>query len=200
MAMSPAITGMAVSSALVRSCSIIGRDSSMPVTGTPRRARGMATRPVPMANSSARPSPAVRPVGPRSARALPARTCPCPACHIPGLPRDPRCPPGAWHPQDVSARRHRPTGFAGRRKASACGRHIRQALCRPGYRPPTRPRDALPRLTADPGALIHGVADGPVDPGPERPDQIQPAYRVDRITRAVPPRRRASARSAARCP
>ena len=35
-AMSPPITGMAVSSALLRSCPIIGRDSSMPVTGTPR--------------------------------------------------------------------------------------------------------------------------------------------------------------------
>jgi hypothetical protein len=34
--MSPAITGIAVSPALARSCPIIGRDSSMPVTGTPR--------------------------------------------------------------------------------------------------------------------------------------------------------------------
>ena len=56
--MSPAITGIVASSAFVRSWSIIGRDSSMPVTGTPRSASGTATRPVPMANSSARPSPA----------------------------------------------------------------------------------------------------------------------------------------------
>jgi hypothetical protein len=56
--MSPAITEIVAASTLVRSCSIIGTDSSMPTTGTPRLASGLATRPVPLANSSARPSPA----------------------------------------------------------------------------------------------------------------------------------------------
>jgi hypothetical protein len=56
--MSPTITGIVASSAFARSWSIIGPDSSMPVTGTPRAASGTATRPVPMANSSAAPSPA----------------------------------------------------------------------------------------------------------------------------------------------
>jgi hypothetical protein len=55
--MSPRTTGIIASSAFVRSLSTIGRDNSMPVTGTPRSARGTATRPVPMANSSAGPSP-----------------------------------------------------------------------------------------------------------------------------------------------
>ena len=53
--MSPTMTGIVASSAFVRSLSIIGTDSSMPVTGTPRPASGTATRPVPMANSSAAP-------------------------------------------------------------------------------------------------------------------------------------------------
>ncbi len=53
--MSPSSTGMLASSALLRSWSIIGRDSSTPVTGTPSAASGMATLPVPMANSRARP-------------------------------------------------------------------------------------------------------------------------------------------------
>src|SRR5918993_1981072 len=56
--MSPSTTGMAASSTLVRSCSTIGADSSMPATGTPRSASGTATRPVPIASSSARPPPA----------------------------------------------------------------------------------------------------------------------------------------------
>ena len=43
---------------LGRSCSTIAADSSMPVTAAPRCARGTATRPVPMANSSAGPVPA----------------------------------------------------------------------------------------------------------------------------------------------
>lgn len=62
-AMSPTVTGMVSSSTLVRSCSIIGRESSMPVTGTPRSASGTATRPVPIANSRTGPpsaSPARR--------------------------------------------------------------------------------------------------------------------------------------------
>lgn len=40
------------------SWSAMGGDSSMPATGTPRDASGMATRPVPTANSRADPSPA----------------------------------------------------------------------------------------------------------------------------------------------
>src|SRR6478672_3753 len=36
----------------------MGCESSMPLTGTSRSTRGMATRPVPIANSSAAPSPA----------------------------------------------------------------------------------------------------------------------------------------------
>jgi hypothetical protein len=57
-AMSPMMTGIVASSALVRDWSIIGRDRSIPVTGTPRWESGTATRPVPMPNSSARPPPA----------------------------------------------------------------------------------------------------------------------------------------------
>ncbi len=52
-AMPPMTTGIVASSALVRSRSAIGRDSSIPVTGTPRSARGTAILPVPTANSSA---------------------------------------------------------------------------------------------------------------------------------------------------
>ena len=43
---------------LFRSLSTMGCESSMPLTGMPRSARGMATRPVPIASSSAAPSPA----------------------------------------------------------------------------------------------------------------------------------------------
>ena len=59
-AMSPARTGTVAPSALRRSWATMGADSSIPVTGTPRAASGMATRPVPMANSSAAPDPARR--------------------------------------------------------------------------------------------------------------------------------------------
>ncbi len=44
--------------ASARNRAAIGSDSSTPVTSTPRRASGTATRPVPTASSSARPSPA----------------------------------------------------------------------------------------------------------------------------------------------
>ena len=57
--MSPAMTGTASPPALARSWSSIGWERSMPCTSTPRRARsGSATRPVPIASSSAGPSPA----------------------------------------------------------------------------------------------------------------------------------------------
>src|SRR4051794_18662488 len=55
-AMSPTTAGMSVR--FLRSWSAIGCESSMPLTETPRLTNGMATRPVPMANSSAAPSPA----------------------------------------------------------------------------------------------------------------------------------------------
>ena len=54
--MSPTTTGM--SARLRWSSSTIGWDSSIPVTGTPRSASGIATRPVPIASSRAGPSPA----------------------------------------------------------------------------------------------------------------------------------------------
>jgi len=54
--MSPMVTGTAPGLAACRSA--IGRDSSTPRTGIPRALSGMATRPVPTANSSAGPSPA----------------------------------------------------------------------------------------------------------------------------------------------
>src|SRR5947209_13105086 len=56
--MSPTVTGMSVR--FLRSCSAIEGDSSTPLTVTPTSASGMATRPVPMANSRAGPSPASR--------------------------------------------------------------------------------------------------------------------------------------------
>ncbi|WP_435588598.1 hypothetical protein [Micromonospora chalcea] len=56
--MSPITTGIVAASAFDRSRSTIGTESSMPLTRTPRPARGTATRPVPMANSSTGPSPA----------------------------------------------------------------------------------------------------------------------------------------------
>ncbi|GGK79692.1 hypothetical protein GCM10012284_12140 [Mangrovihabitans endophyticus] len=55
-AMSPITTGMSVRFLL--SWSAIGWESSMPATGTPCSIGGMATLPVPMANSSAWPSSA----------------------------------------------------------------------------------------------------------------------------------------------
>jgi hypothetical protein len=44
--------------ALARSWATMSADSSMPCTATPRARSGIATRPVPIANSSAAPSPA----------------------------------------------------------------------------------------------------------------------------------------------
>ena len=54
-AMSPMVTAMPSAPGLARSWSTIGGDSSMPVTGTPRACNGTATRPVPIASSSAAP-------------------------------------------------------------------------------------------------------------------------------------------------
>ena len=54
--MSPTTTGRSGRFAWSRSA--IGCDSSMPLTATPRSASGIATRPVPIASSSAGPSPA----------------------------------------------------------------------------------------------------------------------------------------------
>src|SRR5690349_10002759 len=56
--MSPTTTGIASSPTFSRTLAAIGAESSMPLTGTPRSARGTATRPVPIASSSAGPSPA----------------------------------------------------------------------------------------------------------------------------------------------
>ena len=57
-AMSPTTTGRSSAETFVRSTSTIGADSSIPVTGTPFASRGTATRPVPIASSSAGPPPA----------------------------------------------------------------------------------------------------------------------------------------------
>ena len=56
--MSPWTTGIRSSPTFSRSRAIIAWDSSMPLTRTPASERGMATRPVPIANSMAAPSPA----------------------------------------------------------------------------------------------------------------------------------------------
>ena len=56
--MSPMVTPMASPPGLPRSLATIARDISMPCTGTPRRDSGSPMRPVPMANSRARPLPA----------------------------------------------------------------------------------------------------------------------------------------------
>ena len=56
--MSPIVTLMRLAWSLARRRSAIAVDSSIPDTRTPRSASGRATRPVPMANSSALPSPA----------------------------------------------------------------------------------------------------------------------------------------------
>jgi len=53
--MSPGTTGIVASSAFFRNCAIIAVDISMPVTAIPLSLSGTATRPVPIANSSARP-------------------------------------------------------------------------------------------------------------------------------------------------
>ncbi len=58
--MSPTTTGIRSAGILACNLSAIGRDSSIPLTGTPRSASGIATRPVPIANSSAGPFPASR--------------------------------------------------------------------------------------------------------------------------------------------
>src|SRR3954466_13010224 len=59
--MSPGKTGTLASSTLVRSWAIIGSDSSMPVTGTPRSASGTAPPAGPTADP--RPRPAVAHLG-----------------------------------------------------------------------------------------------------------------------------------------
>ena len=56
--MSPIVTGISAPPGFARSCSTIAAESSRPCTSTPRAASGSAIRPVPIANSSARPSPA----------------------------------------------------------------------------------------------------------------------------------------------
>jgi len=56
--MSPTVTGISSGDAFRRSTATIGSDSSMPWTSTPRSRSGTATRPVPIASSSAGPSPA----------------------------------------------------------------------------------------------------------------------------------------------
>jgi len=66
--MSPTTTG--ISAPFLRSSSAIAGDSSIPLTGTPASASGIATRPVPIANSRARPSPA----RPASKRTVGSRT------------------------------------------------------------------------------------------------------------------------------
>ena len=74
--MSPIVTSTPSAPGLARSCSTMCGDSSMPVTGTPRALSGSATRPVPIASSSAGPPAASsarrRPPG----RAPPGRTSP----------------------------------------------------------------------------------------------------------------------------
>ncbi len=57
-AMSPIVTSTSWASSLARSWAAMSVESSIPDTGTPRAASGRATRPVPTASSSARPSPA----------------------------------------------------------------------------------------------------------------------------------------------
>ncbi len=57
-AMSPIVTGIAAPPGLARSSSTMSCEISMPWTSTPRSCSGRATRPVPIASSSAAPSPA----------------------------------------------------------------------------------------------------------------------------------------------
>ena len=54
----PIATSNPAPPSLARSCSTMSAESSIPATGTPRRANGSAIRPVPIPNSSARPEPA----------------------------------------------------------------------------------------------------------------------------------------------
>ncbi len=56
--MSPIVTSIASAPGFFCSCATMSAESSMPATGTPRRLSGRPMRPVPMANSNARPSPA----------------------------------------------------------------------------------------------------------------------------------------------
>ena len=55
---SPIVTSIASPPGLARRRATIGGERSMPLTRTPRAASGRAIRPVPIASSSARPSPA----------------------------------------------------------------------------------------------------------------------------------------------
>ncbi len=57
-AKSPTVTPRASEPDLARSCATMSSDSSMPWTGTPRRLRGNARRPVPTPSSSTAPRPA----------------------------------------------------------------------------------------------------------------------------------------------
>lgn len=68
-AKSPIVTPIASPPGLSRIRATIARDRSMPWTGTPRSARGSATRPVPTPSSSARPPAA----SPASSSAIGAR-------------------------------------------------------------------------------------------------------------------------------
>ena len=56
--MSPAIASIRSAPGFSRSSASIASELSMPATRTPRAASGSAIRPVPIANSSAAPSPA----------------------------------------------------------------------------------------------------------------------------------------------
>jgi len=56
--MSPITTGIAAPPGLARSRATIASEASTPSTGIPRAASGSATRPVPIASSSTRRSPA----------------------------------------------------------------------------------------------------------------------------------------------
>ena len=55
---SPIVTPISSAPGFSRSRAAIAFESSIPCTGTPRCASGTAIRPVPIASSSARPSPA----------------------------------------------------------------------------------------------------------------------------------------------
>ena len=57
-AKSPIVTPMSSPPGFARSLAAMAFDSSIPCTGTPRRASGSAIRPVPIPSSSAEPSPA----------------------------------------------------------------------------------------------------------------------------------------------
>ena len=84
-AMSPITTGMVASSALVRSCSTIGGDSSMPVTGTSAAGQGYG-HPARPDGELQHPAPRLpaRPAGPPSGSAPRGRTSRRPACRSGG--------------------------------------------------------------------------------------------------------------------